>query len=231
MIFDKSLITNGKVLIDTREGKRKDKAIKFFGSENCEVRHLETGDFILNVDGENKVGIEVKQVKTDLFSSLDNKRLFRQVSRMITEFPIHYVLIIGNPVEHIVKMQIKKKKYPYMDWNYSVNKWNGAYTSLCQVTQVVFANNPKHAIRLMNLLFKKSTDGKNRVYNYLEKFNNPAVTYLSCINGIGQNKSELICEELHLETLKDLLCLNGDDLTSINGIGHKTAVKIMEALK
>jgi ERCC4-type nuclease len=226
MVIKDKILIDGKIRIDNREGKRKQKVIDFFGSENCVVEQLTTGDYIYD----DKVCIEYKNVKTDLFSSITNKRLFRQVSRMIQEFPIHYILIQGKPIEHVIKMQMKKKKNPGINWDFTVKQWNGAYTSLCQVTQVVFANNLTHAILLMNLLFKKSTDNKNRVYNYMEKFQNPAVTYLSCINGIGQSKSELICESLELQTLNDLLSLNNEDLLNVKGIGKKTVDKILGAI-
>lgn len=228
MIFDKPFINpNSKIFIDNREGKRKQQVIDFFGSQHCQVCQLRTGDYVFD----DKVCIEFKKVETDLFSSILNKRLFRQVSRMVREFPIHYVLIQGDPIEHIVKMQMLKKKHPQIKWNYNVKKWNGAYTSLMQVTSVVFAKNLKHAIHLMNLMFAKSTDGKNRVYNYMDKYDNPCVTYLSCIQGIGEKKAETIADCLGLNTLQDLLCLDNDSLISVDGIGNKTADKILGAIK
>lgn len=227
MIFDKPFTDPKAVIkIDSRENKRIQPVREFFGYENTTVAQLPTGDFIYD----DKVCIEYKNVKTDLFSSLINKRLFRQVARMVQEFPIHYVLIQGDPIKHILKNRSKYRKEHPRYLHFTTDQWDGAYTSLQQVTQVVFVYNFQHAIQIMNLLFKKSTDNKNRVYHYMEKFPNVAMTFLSCQLGIGEKTAKLVCDELGLDNWKDLDRVKREQLVNITGIKNKKADLIMEAI-
>ncbi len=226
----KSLI-KGKVFIDSRERERIDFAQKYFGYNNTEVKQLDVGDYIYKPNDSDRCCVcEVKQTHTDLFSSIQSRQLFRQVADMVRVFPVHYLLIVGNPEEEIIKNMVIKKKNPNYHWNFTLEQWDGAYTSLQQVTRVVFAYNWKRALSLMDLLFKKSTDGKNRVFNYNPKLTTQAATFLACKKGVGQRTAELVTSELELETLEDLLCLSKDNLLSVDGIGDKKADLIMEAI-
>jgi len=207
--------------VDSREPKwRINPVIDFFGSQNVVVGLLETGDYIYK----DLVCVEYKTA-SDMVSSIIDKRIFNQVKRMRTEFPYHYVLVEGNMVETIVKLQQE------LGVKFSVVTWDGVYSSLNQVTDFIFANNIKHACHLMKLHFTKCLDGKNRDYTYLEKYNNPAITYLSCINGVGYNTAEIVANKLEIKSLNDLLTLNQENLTTIKGIGVKTADKILGAIK
>ena len=223
MIFEKSLLKHDdKVWIDNRESQERINQVrKFFGKDNTIVAQLETGDYVYN----DEVCIEHKKA-SDLISSIMNKRIFKQVSRMRRDYNHHCILVEGNPVEYIIKSQIQ----PHKHFSFSVEQWNGTYISLEMVTKVLFANNLNHAVRLMNLFFKKSTDGKDRHYQYLEKYEDPITTFLSSIQGINYKTGKLVKESLHLDNLEDLLGLNQKNLTNINGIGLKTADKILGAI-
>lgn len=221
----------GKVLIDSREGERIQPTIDYFGKDQTEVKQLTYGDYIYISEEGKKIVCEVKQTHTDLFNSIQSRQVFRQVADMVRVFPVHYLLIVGNPEEEIIKNMIIKKKNPNYHWNFTLEQWDGAYTSLQQVTRVVFAYNWKRALSLMNLLFKKSTDNKNRVFNYNPKLNNQAATYIACKKGVGQRTAELITNELELETLEDLLGVTKDNLLSCEGIGDKKADLILKGIR
>lgn len=230
-----SLLPQGsKILIDSHEGDRIQPTINSFGEDNTIVEQLDYGDYVYippnNKKEDKRVGIEVKQTHTDLFTSITTRHLFRQVADMVLEFPIHYLLIVGNPEEEIIKNTIIKKKNPNYYWNFTLEQWDGAYSSLQQVTQVVFAYNWERALKTMELLFKKSTDNKNRVYNYLDKTENTAYNYINCIKRIGPSTAGLICDELGLETWRDLDNLKKDELLDIKGIKDKKADLIMGAI-
>lgn len=228
-----SLLPKGSIVsIESREGVRIQPTVDYFGKENTLVEQFDYGDYIyINPEGEQKVGIEVKQVHTDLFTSIQSKKIFEQIGGLVENFPIHYLLIIGYPEEEIIRNTIIKKKNPNYHWNFSLNQWYGFYSSVTQVTSVLFAYNWEQGLKLMELEFKKSTDNKNRLYNYMPKYENTAKTFISCKKGIGENTAELVTSELGLETLNDLLTLNKDNLLSVNGIGDKKADLIMEAIK
>lgn len=230
----KPLLPKGsKISIESREGVRIQPTVDYFGKENTIVEQFDYGDYIYtppNNEKDKRVGIEVKQVHTDLFTSIQSRKLFRQVADMVLEFPIHYLLIVGNPEEEIIRNTIIKKKNPNYYWNFTLEQWDGAYSSLQQVTQIVFAYNWERALKTMELLFKKSTDNKNRIYNYLDKTENTAYNYISTIKRIGPSTAELVCDELGLETWRDLDNLGKDSLLNVNGVGDKKADLIMEAI-
>lgn len=222
----------GKIYIDSRERERIVSAQKYFGHDNTEIKQLDVGDYIYKPNDSDKCCVcEVKQVHTDLFTSIQSKKIFEQIRGLVENFPIHYLLIIGYPEEEIIRNTIIKNKNPNYHWNFSLNQWYGFYSSVTQVTSVLFAYNWEQGLKLMELLFKKSTDNKNRLYNYMPKYENTAKTFISCKKGIGENTAELVTSELGLETLNDLLTLNKDNLLSVNGIGDKKADLIMEAIK
>jgi ERCC4-type nuclease len=224
MIFDKPFMEpNAKILIDNRESQERiQKVREFFGYHQTEVTQVLVGDYIYN----NEVVVEYKTA-SDMVHSIMTNRIFKQVSRMRRDFEHHCLLVEGNLVEYIIETQIKKQ----IPLFFRVEQWNGFYTSAMQVMKILFANNLNHAIRLMNLFFKKTTDNKERHYNYLEKYDDVVITFLSSIQGVSYNTGKLVKDSLELESLNDLLELNEEKLTSIKGIGHKTSDKILGAIK
>lgn len=225
-------VSTGRVYIDNRERGRIGRTIKYFGEENTEIQQLKTGDFQYSKDRNNDIDVAVEfKTAPDMISSIIDKRVFRQVKRMRTEFPNHRVLVLGNPVNHIDIMQKKAKSEKWFNFDFTLDQWFGAYTSLEQVTKVEFANNFRQCLQLMDLTFKKCTDEKNRSYLYNEKpSENTVVNYLSNVQGIGLKTAELVCEELSLNSLEELLGLQRDDLLSIKGIGVKTTDLIIGAV-
>ena len=65
----------------------------------------------------------------------------------------------------------------------------------------------------------------------LKKVNNPVVNYLNSIKGVNLKTSKLICGELKLNCLNDLLKISKDDLISIKGIGENKSELILKAIK
>ena len=56
--------------------------------------------------------------------------------------------------------------------------------------------------------------------NFKHDGDNPALTYLNCIGGVGFKTGKLICDEFNIKSLNDLLAVvENEDLTLIKGIG------------
>ena len=85
-----------KIIIDDHEDKNRREMIKkFFDSETCEVKRLDTGDIILKQESKPTVAIEVKTVE-DFISSMKNKRIHDEVLRMKNKYPYSYVIVYGD---------------------------------------------------------------------------------------------------------------------------------------
>jgi ERCC4-type nuclease len=229
----KTPLSEGKILIDNREGKRIPKTINYFGTKNTQIKKLNTGDYcyINNTKTEEiDVAIEFKTTP-DLIHSIQDKRIFKQVRRLRIGFPYHYVLVLGNPSVYIDVMQKKAKDTIGFNFNYTKEQWYGAYTSLEQVTKILFATNFQEALTIMDLMFKKCTDEKNRDYLYNEKLStNAVVNYLSNIQGIGYKTAEKISNELGLDSLVELVKIDRKDLINLNGVGEKTSDLVIRAI-
>jgi Holliday junction resolvasome RuvABC DNA-binding subunit len=69
------------------------------------------------------------------------------------------------------------------------------------------------------------------VKKFEKKHKNPAFNYLAyCVYGISGKKAQSIVNQLGLHTLEDLLYLDEDKLTSIDGIGKKLAERIITTI-
>ena len=70
------------------------------------------------------------------------------------------------------------------------------------------------------------------VKKFPRKDKNVALNFLCyCIYGLNYKRAKLIVDTYQLESLSDLMKLNVDDLTNIEGIGKKTAENIIRSIK
>lgn len=224
-----------RLCIDNRESNaRIDSACQYFNdSYDIEVGTYPVGDFIFD----NKVCFEYKTAN-DIISSIIDGRVFRQVERM-KQYPFSYVIVVGD-----VASTINERNASY--WNrknhikqFTVRNYLGALARLQIESKVILVDNNQQAWTIMDFLTKKLlSDNPNirGVDRPKATLSDPVATFLSCIyindsQRLGIKTAVMIREYLHLESLKDLLDVQFEDLVKVKGVGVKTARKIMDVLE
>lgn len=221
-----------KLEIDARESStRKEHAYSFFASQDFDVnvKQLPIADFLFD----KKLAFEYKTV-SDFINSVQNHRVFRQMHR-IKQYPYHFILIEGNVFEEIHNRHSPDSKYYWMKTpKFTINNYLGALAKLNQHSKVLVVENEHQAFTIMSYLYRNLVEKDENVESIevpVSQMTDPIGTFLCCCEGVSVKKAVWIKNHLHLENLSDLLEVTHDDLTSVNGIGSKTASNIMEVLK
>ena len=224
-----------KLQIDNRESKsRINSAIQYFSDKyKIETDNYPVGDFIFD----EKVCFEYKTAN-DMISSVIDNRVFRQAERM-KQYPFSYIIIVGN-----VANAINERNASY--WNrknqirqFTVKNYLGSLARLNIDSHVIHVDNNAQCWILMDFLVKKLLNNNPNIRGVdrpKATLSDPIATFLSCIyindsQRLGIKTAVMIREYLHLKSLKDLLDVKYDDLIKVNGVGVKTAKKIMEVLE
>lgn len=211
-----------KTLIDYREKKsRQKKALKIL--EPAEVVRLEAGDYV-----HQEVAVEFKTA-TDMIASIIDNRVFDECGRMAAKYRYPYLIIAGE-----VNKELQDRHRMGLPGRISVDSYLGVVARLSMLVNVNMVSNEDQALHLMQKIFEK-IDNAGESYRFVPKPEhktfNPAANYLSLIRGISTSKALKITEDLELETLTDLLGLDLEKLLSVDGIGKKTAISIMDKIK
>lgn len=224
-----------KLCIDNRESNsRIDSARQYFTDlYDIEVGSYPVGDFIFD----NKVCFEYKTAN-DIISSIIDGRVFRQVERM-KQYPFSYVVVVGNVAETINERNASYWNRRHHFKHFTVRNYLGALARLQIEGKVIHVDNNQQAWVIMDFLVKKLLD-KNPNIRGVDRpkatLSDPVATFLSCIyvndsQRLGIKTAVMIREYLHLESLRDLLNVEFEDLVKVKGVGVKTAKKIMEVLE
>lgn len=221
--------------IDNREkDTRRESAYQFFCDDyDISVTQLPIGDFLFD----KKVIFEYKTAN-DMISSIMDGRIFRQSKRM-QQYPHHFVVVVGDVFKEIHDRYESPENPFYAKYRYkkmkafTVNNYLGALATLYEHDKVIHVENEHQAFVLMGYLSKNILE-RNPELKAIDKpvckMTDSVSTFLACIDGISIKKAVLIRDALDLRSLRDLLSITRKDLTSIKGIGSKTAVKIMEEI-
>lgn len=224
-----------KLNIDNRESNTRIHSASQFFQENysIETGSYPVGDFIFD----NKVCFEYKTAN-DIISSIIDGRVFRQVERM-KQYPFSFVIVVGN-----VSKTINERNENY--WNrknqvkqFTVRNYLGALARLQIESKVIHVDNNQQAWTIMDFIVKKLLNDNPNIRGVdrpKATLSDPIATFLSCIyindsQRLGIKTAVMIREYLHLESLKDLLDIEYEDLIKVKGVGVKTAKKIMEVLE
>ena len=213
------------VQIDSREKDRVQSAKEYYEQQGLEVEvcELEIGDYLFD----NQVCFEFKQIP-DFISSIQEGRVFNQAINMIENYPYSFVMIYGDLYQR-TKAIIKSKEYVPMN----IEQYIGSISSLNRYTTVLQCYNHviQEAYYTMMKQAEKCLGNRPIVRKFPKKHRNPALNYLQyCIYGLNHKRANDIVTQLELQTLEDLLYLNHDKLTSIDGIGPKLADKIINSI-
>ena len=216
--------------IDGREkGSRIDSAMMFFNGEGIQTskKILPIGDYLFN----HKLVFEWK-TPSDFINSVMDKRLFKQAQNM-RQYPFSYVIVVGNPYNYLSEWYSNPKKVNIRKKNtmkeFTLNQLLGALATLHEFDKVIMVENENQAFQIMTYLAKNilAKDKHEPIDKPVCKMSDSVGTFLCCIDTISTKKAILIKEHLKIETLRDLLEVTKSDLVGINGIGSKTADKII----
>lgn len=215
-----------KVTIDTREQNRIKTATEYYKQQGLEVevKELETGDYLFD----NKVVFEFKTIP-DFVSSIQNGKIFNQAINQSETYDYHYVIIQGDDHTRAKALAMSKN---YREVTYF--QYLGAIASLNRYTTVIESYSPfiNEAYYRMLITAKKCLQNKPIVKKFPRKDKNVCLNWLCyCNYGINAKKATAIVETLELHTLSDLQNLTKEQLLSVDGIGEKNAIRILEAIK
>ena len=217
-----------KLLIDSREKSRIEQAKKLCREKGIDfdVRQLTSNDYIF-FDGNKSVGFEFKEIK-DFVGSISNGKIFRQVSESETDYTFVIVSTYrGLDNALFIHNQFHKQQM------YSVDGAIARLNLLCD--GVWFEETPVFSKCFTKMVLQAEKCFNTKHYSSkmeVRKTGDSAViNYLSSIKGVSNITALRICGNLGLRTLEDLLQVNKESLVNIDGIGDKTANKIMEAIK
>lgn len=218
-----------KLTIDSRETDRIDSATEYYEQQGLEVKvaELQVGDYIFS-NGNDSVVFEFKLIE-DFVKSIQDGRVFNQAVSQSEEFNHHFVLIHGSLYDRTQSI-IKSRDYVPM----SVEQYIGTIASLNRYTTVLQCYNSviEEAYFTMQKQAEKCLLKRPIVKKFERKDKNPAFNYLAyCVYGISGKKAQSIVTELDLHTLEDLLYLDEQKLTSVDGIGEKLAERIISTIQ
>ena len=215
--------------IDHREHDRVNSAIKFYEEKGVTVKvaELEVGDFLFS-DGNDSVVFEFKLIE-DFITSIQDGRVFNQAISQSEEYNYHFVLIHGSLYDRTQAI-IRSRDYVPM----TIEQYIGSISSLNRYTTVLQCYNPaiNEAYFTMMKQAEKCLQNRPIVKKFEKKHKNPARNWLAyCVYGVSGKKAQNIVNELDLHTLEDLMYLDEQKLTSIDGIGPKLAERIINTIQ
>ena len=212
--------------IDSREQGRIKSATKYYEQQGLtvEVQEEQVGDYIF----QDKVVFEFKTI-ADFVSSIQSGRVFNQAINQAENYDYHYVIIQGDEHARAKALAISRN---YREVTYF--QYLGAIASLNRYTTVIESYSPfiNEAYYRMLITAKKCLQQKPIVKKFPRKDKNSCLNWLCHdVYGINYKTAKKIVDELEISTLEDLFTLEHYRLTAIEGIGDKTADKIMRSIE
>ena len=218
------------IQIDDREHERGKKAQKFYqdmGYNDVEIRELIYGDFIFS-DNQINVAFEYKTIE-DFINSIQDNRVFNQALNQANTFHYHFVIVVGTDKE---KQKIIREKQRYTGTYMNDKQFWGAVGSIVNISSFIQAPSQRSAFICMERLAVHCCSLKPVVKRFPKSRGTPAFRLLNNnVGGVGYIMAQRICDELGLEVVEDVFGLTVADLTCVDGVGFKTAEKILSQLK
>ena len=213
------------VKIDSREKDRIRTAKSYYKSQGLETEicELEIGDYLFD----DKVCFEFKTIP-DFVASIQDGRVFNQAINMAETYPYNFVVIQGDDHTRAKALSMSKNYHEITYFGYL-----GAIASLNRFVTVIESYSPyiQEAYYRMMIHARKSLSTKPIIKKFPRKNKNPAMNYLCyCVYGLNHKRANEIVNKYELTTLEDLLYLDYNKLTSIDGIGDKLANRILNTI-
>jgi len=215
-----------KIQISDKEQTRIQSAKEYYTKQGhtVSVENLEVGDYIFN----DKVVFEFKTI-SDFVASIQDSRVFNEAINQAETFDYHYIIIQGDEPTRAKCLAMSRNYQEVTYFGYL-----GAIASLNRYTTVIESYSPfiQEAYYRMLITAKKCLQNKPIIKKFPRKHKNSAFNYLTyCVYGLNWKRSHDIVTLLDLHTLEDLLNVTHQQLTSVPGIGEKTADRILDTLK
>lgn len=226
------------ILVDIHEPEDIFKALAPLGIKE----NLPTGDYLFDSWEGKRVGIERKEVISDLLNSLGSGRLADQLNRLTESFDISILLMegpiylnkYGNIQRRFWTTEHGKSKFNVKDtgWTYTDVMLSTLSASIILGIIPLFVPEQKFTPGVIIELyrwFQKTEHGKWLVRPKSVEIITEQVSkmMLSTIPGIGPHIAEDILKEL--KTAQNVANTSLDILKSIKGVGDKRAANILKA--
>jgi Fanconi anemia group M protein len=200
------------ILADHREkNNRIVKELIEFGI-SVKTAQLECADYLVS----GRVGVELKQVP-DFVASIIDGRLLQQVRELKKNFERAIVIIEGEEDIYSVR-------------KVHANAIRGMLASIVLDfgVPVLYTKNPKDTAGLLAVMAQREQN-KERDFSLHERKPHSAKEqqefFVSALPSIGIQTARLLLE--HFETIKNLVNASREEITSIKGVGDKTADKLL----
>jgi ERCC4-type nuclease len=218
------------VTIDSKEKSRIKPALYFFGENNSvSVADMEYGDYVFEDETTGKTCAFEYKTCSDFITSVNEHKIFNQAIEQANHFEYHFVIIEYTDE---LRKALSENLWYRKKISFTKAQFYGAIARLNTYTTVLSAHNTQTCFELMEKQARKCFDNKT-IHKSLKKVTkNSAMNYLvNCCYGVGTKTAENITGELKLFTLQDLLNLDKPLLLTVNGVGEKTADRILSNIR
>ena len=165
----------------------------------------------------------------DYLSSVSDNRVFNQALDQSNTFDYHFIIIEGTDKE---LKELIKNKQKYTGRYITLKEYYGSLGSLLNVTSILQVPNRNHAFHCMESAARHCIDMKPVLKRFKKSRGTPALRLLANnVERVGFKTAKRICDDLGLESINDVLCLDKERLVSVDGVGVKTADNILAQLK
>jgi len=201
------------ILADHRE--KDNRVVKELIELNISVKtaQLESADYILS----GHVGVELKHI-SDFVNSIIDGRLLDQMRQLKKNFPKSALIIEGEEDIYTVR-----KIHP--------NAIRGMLASIALDFNIpiLYTKNPKETAALLAIMAKREQE-KNSTLSLHERKSHTVKEqqefFVSSLPNIGIKTARLLLE--HFTTIKSIVNASKQEITSLEGVGDKTANKLVE---
>lgn len=202
-----------KIVVDHRENEEFKSLISDIFPDSTTAL-LNVGDIVID----DKVCFEHKQ-PADFISSLFDGRLFRQIHEMEDNYKHFYIIISGNITDII---NIVPEKYEHI-----IGAISSCFVRGCPV---IFTDNYIIMCNLIKKLSSKHTDGRIRTKPIRKSSIVDEKLRLICsLPGISEKKGKELLKKF--KSPRAILTADAYELMKVDGIGEKTAKKIVETVR
>lgn len=229
------------ITIDSRERTRGYNAYNYYIDQyTVHVEQLEYGDYLFKTNDDKNIIFEFKTC-LDFIHSMEDKSLFNELSNQTSYYEYSYLIISGDFEEayNYLYYNVPHYRYKYKTGRLLTNRLtkqvNGALNRIFAMQiPIIFVKEEEESFERMIKISSKIADNKKYGgivrQKSLKLTQNPYITFLTSIHGIGELKAKNIINELNVNTLKDLYELKPSDFLSVTQINKKNVYNIWKTI-